>query len=474
MKDIELALPLSRAQLGVTTAPIGRGGQGDVYRTDRTYLGVPLVYKEYKATLRDEIDRSALQAMTDFLGECGDDKRTWFLSRFAWPLTVVADDDDAVTGFLMPEVPAGFYSHNTRGGTAAVRINEFQFLLNSPAFIAGRGFTLSRQNQLDLLIATADALRALHRTGFAVGDLSPKNLLFDIDDKAIYFVDCDAMSRGASSVVAQAETPGWSLPEGETTGTAAGDVYKFALLALRLLAGHQDTRDPGDLPPETDALTSITQASLSRDPEQRPIIAAWLSALRDLSPAASQTPLTATTQAPSTPAPSGVHAGAPASVASGPPATGQTAPSGSGFGKLVAALIAILAMGGLIFYATSRDDAASDRVASYTDSEYSAPASTSTPWTYPTQERERSYVPPIRNEPVPEPEPAPEPAPVADPDPMPGPPNTPLSPGYSWSLMGPYQSTYTCEQTRGNWPIATSYCFMNKGQAYFYGMYPSG
>ena len=83
-----------------------------------------------------------------------------------------------------------------------------------------------------------------HRHGVAVGDLSPKNLLFSLGPPVkVYFVDCDGMRLGRS-VLPQVETPDSAVRDVNRTeelATPASDSYKLALLTLRLFAGDQST-----------------------------------------------------------------------------------------------------------------------------------------------------------------------------------------------------------------------------------------
>jgi hypothetical protein len=44
------------------------------------------------------------------------------------------------------------------------------------------------------------------------------------------------------------------------------------------------------------------------------------------------------------------------------------------------------------------------------------------------------------------------------------------SPSMEWAWIGPYQSTWTCEQARDNWPVSSQPCQQDADGAYFYGM----
>lgn len=287
--------PVLLATLTVAETALGTGGQGAVHATTAEYDGAPLVFKRYNSSARTSLDAGALERMTRAVAALDDHDRKQWLGVFAWPLCTVIDGGSTL-GFLMPAVPDGFYT-TLRTGTRTRRVlAELQHLLNSAAFISARGIVLSRRDQFQLLVAVAEALTLLHRNGFAVGDLSPRNLLFSTagDHARVYFVDCDAMATHTSSATPQAETPGWGLPPGEPLATQAGDSYKFGLLALRLLAGDQDTRDPSQVPLDAGSLQPLVQRALTAAPDQRPKPADWIPSLIVAARRASTAPLDST------------------------------------------------------------------------------------------------------------------------------------------------------------------------------------
>ncbi|MEZ5210651.1 hypothetical protein [Gordonia sp. (in: high G+C Gram-positive bacteria)] len=318
--SIASSTPIDRDRLGVVEPPLGSGGQGKVYRIAATFDGRALVYKEYSAAARTELDRAALNALVAYLSNADATRRAALLATFAWPIAPVTSGG-ATVGFVMAAAPHVFMSERSRGPAGARRLNEIQHLLNAPAFVARLGFRLSRRTQIEVLISVATALRTLHDAGFAFGDLSPRNLLFDPDGGEIFVLDCDAITRPGLRVLPQAETPGWHLPAGELTGTAAGDDYKFGLLVLRLLAGDQHTTSPAALPSEFTALRPLLIRSLTDAPAERPSAATWISVLRDVLPGAPTATLTPTISSPTVPSTSTP----PSAAASNVPATTRTA-----------------------------------------------------------------------------------------------------------------------------------------------------
>jgi hypothetical protein len=142
------------------------------------------------------------------------------------------------------------------------------------------GLWIDDHDRLRLLSFLAGSLHRLHRMGIAIGDLSPKNLLWQTANRpACFFIDCDAMRFAGSSALPQAETPDWVLPPGEELGTAPGDCYKLGLLAIRLFNRSQSSLEPGPLNAISPTLGSLARLSGSIDPAQRPRPVAWLEAL---------------------------------------------------------------------------------------------------------------------------------------------------------------------------------------------------
>jgi serine/threonine protein kinase len=269
---------IGRDKLGVLSK-IGQGGQGVVYRAPNvtTKFASSMVYKEYKTQTRTDIDFTALAAMPALV----EDSLTYsqaerLISIAAWPCAIV-DDAGAPTGFVMPAIPEAFFVPLTTAKGVSTSSAEFQHLLNHPTVLAARGITVVDAQRFSLLRETASALAFLHKHGVCVGDISPKNLLFSLTPReAVYFIDCDAMRINGVSALPQVQTPGWDAPAGEELATIYSDTYKLGLLALRMLAGDQDTKSPGHLPATTPAqLRQIITDTLTNDPNRRPLPEAW-------------------------------------------------------------------------------------------------------------------------------------------------------------------------------------------------------
>jgi serine/threonine protein kinase len=269
---------IDRGKLGPRTK-IGQGGQGVVYRAPnvKTKFAASMVYKEYKAHALIEIDFTALAAMPALVEESlSYTQGERLISIAAWPCAII-EDGGAPTGFVMPAIPDEFFIQLTTAKGASPSTAEFQHLLNHPSVLRARGIDLDDVQRYTLLREVVSGLAFLHKHGVCVGDISPKNLLFSLTPrKAVYFIDCDAMRINGVSALPQVETPGWDVPRGEELATIYSDTYKLALLALRLLAGDQDSKNPQHLPSTTPALLhQIITDTVNNQPEQRPLPEAW-------------------------------------------------------------------------------------------------------------------------------------------------------------------------------------------------------
>lgn len=292
---------------------VASGGQGVVFTAPAVSMpyASALVYKEYKSTIRPSLCVSALDAMPSYLESLPFSEGMELLSRAAWPCRLVADDSGAVTGFVMPAISAEFFIDMTKISGVARVPAEFQHLLNDETFLARRGIGLTDRLRYQLLGELAHALVILHRHGICVGDLSPKNLLFAFTPRPrVYFIDCDAMRLQGRSVATQLETPGWdvhSIHPGEELATPATDAYKLGLLALRILAGDQSTRDANRLPDSVSGeVRRLIRAALDANPAHRPTADTWLRPLATAAAIADTTPPRAAA-APAVPAPTPIR-----------------------------------------------------------------------------------------------------------------------------------------------------------------------
>ena len=280
---------LELSQIGVTTK-IGQGGQGAVYLVPRlkTRFSKSMVYKAYhdggggKPDILATLNVAALKAMPVFLQSLQYDDGAQLIDIAAWPCRVV-EDNGQVKGFVMPSIPDEFFIDifTARGSSRVMA--EFQHILNESQVVAMRlnGRIITEREKYELLGKAASALAFLHSHNVCVGDISPKNLLFSLSGPpAVYFVDCDAMRVNGVSLSHQLESPGWEIPDNEEKATSYSDRFKFGLLALRLIVGDQDTRDPSRLPASVPAeVRRLITETLKQPPTSRPAWSRWESAL---------------------------------------------------------------------------------------------------------------------------------------------------------------------------------------------------
>ena len=273
---------------------LGAGGQGTVYALTTeaaTKLGLPytdLVYKEYDRSARATLDPEVLDEMARFGGHLTPGQEG-LGTRVAWPLATV-ERDGAVSGFLMRRAPEQFMVDLTLPSGPKRTLAEAQHLLNEERFLIDRQLLVHDRWRLQFLRDTADTLAQLHRNGITVGDLSPKNLLASFTSRpCCFFLDCDTMRMNNDSALPQVETTGWEIPKNEERATSSSDAYKLALLAIRLFAGDQDSKDITALSSVSRPLGALARSGISADPSVRPTPAEWLPALDAAMPVATPT-----------------------------------------------------------------------------------------------------------------------------------------------------------------------------------------
>jgi len=258
-----------------------------------------MVYKEYKPQVASSVDVAVLESMPTYLEGLPANDALELLTLVAWPCRTV-EGAGKVLGFVMPAIPSHFFLEMKKAGGLSTGLGEFQHLLNGNDFLARREINLTDQHRYELIGELAAALAVFHRHGIAVGDISPKNLLFSLAPHTrVYFIDCDAMRFRGRSVTQQLETPDWEVPIGEELATPESDRFKLGLMALRLLVSDQTTRDITQLPRTVpQAVADLITQSLSATPSQRPTPTRWAKpAIAAAQAASTRFPRTRTTPA---------------------------------------------------------------------------------------------------------------------------------------------------------------------------------
>ncbi len=324
-------LVIHRSDLG-ELHPLGSGGTAKVYRAPgfRDHDIRDVVYKEYKQkTLRQAGPglRPGLQALVELRARMPDSQRTLVDKRTLWPLRVIEDDDRAAVGILMDLIPQSFFQVVRRpSGGVSTDPREALFLFLEDDMARRLGVTpITSPTRIALCGQIARSLGLLHRADVVFGDVSARNIIYDIDSPEVpqvILVDCDSVRlKGTRSAFgSQPHTPTWEPPESLRArnrlrslhqggkGDASEikdlqretmiqskptDVYKFGLLVVRILDyGRQRTanRSPerANLILERHlggAVSDLLTHSLAESPEDRPTMREWYEGITGNRPA---------------------------------------------------------------------------------------------------------------------------------------------------------------------------------------------
>jgi DNA-binding helix-hairpin-helix protein with protein kinase domain len=260
---------------------LGRGGQGQVVEV--LGPGEALVAKWYLPTV--VLDAAALTRLVAWRRSLAPSTRAAVDAVACWPRAVLLREGRA-RGVLLPRVPPAF-TFETRhpAGTAAPVLRELQHLIARPALLSRRGIPeVGPLPRLRVLTRLVSAVALLHGHDIVLGDLSVKNMVWSAaGDARVWLLDCDALRlTGTDPAVSQSNSPGWDDPSFPGTQNQQSDRYKLALAVLRVLARDFHTRDPERAAAALSRdFLPILRAGLSRDPDARPPVAAWLRPLRD-------------------------------------------------------------------------------------------------------------------------------------------------------------------------------------------------
>jgi hypothetical protein len=257
---------------------LARGAAGTIEALARDGVAADrdLVLKRYHDGT--SVRRDALERLTQWRRGVADTDRRRIDRITPWPLAVVSDGD-ALVGFVMHRIGAEFFTqaHLPSGARRPV-LREAQYLVAPPDRLARlRIDEPSPSSRRELTWALAEAVAFLHRHRIVLGDVSTRNVLWAHAPPRVSFVDADSFSLGGvGSPVPPAFTIDWDDPAQPGLAAASSDVYKLALLVLRILARQFRTRDPDAAQPHLDpAGLALLRPSLSRDPAARPSAAAW-------------------------------------------------------------------------------------------------------------------------------------------------------------------------------------------------------
>ena len=274
---------------------LGSGGQGRVTAVEGILINGqwPAALKEYSRHVVSSVNVAALEEIAGLPGVISQTDSDWLHENSAWP-AILVESAQGICGFLMRRVPPEYYfDYHTQTRAMRQKPANMEYLLNNDQYISRSGLSVSDRDRIALLKNLAIVLSRLHSLGVAVGDVSPKNLLFRlIPTAACFLIDCDAMHVRGATVMRQIQTPDWEVPSDEPTATPAADSYKFALLAIRIFARDQSSMDWTVLRTLSPELGRLGEASMVGGPSRRPTVADWIPALTAVSNVVSATPTT--------------------------------------------------------------------------------------------------------------------------------------------------------------------------------------
>jgi hypothetical protein len=271
---------VSRADVGELGAPLGSGGQGQVFLAPKITLpDLPgtLVFKQYWPGHQPP---HGLQAVVARRLRMDQATRSRLDRATTWPVRLV-EDGGQVSGVLMRLIPDVFFQDRTSpSGSPIHSLREVQHLFVDPRRSARLGMPAASDSQRIMLCRSfASVLHLLHRNDVVVGDLNSKNAVFVLGTlPAVLLIDCDAIRiKGNMAVVRQLNAPDWDPPE--DTLSQATDLYKFGLFVLRcVLPGPQASiaRDPARVDALFDAEgRGLLRAALGTNPARRTTAQTW-------------------------------------------------------------------------------------------------------------------------------------------------------------------------------------------------------
>lgn len=320
-------MKILRSALG-TLEYIGKGGTAVVYGLPDLApeaLGVlapqGLAYKEYTSRTLERAGPGlalGLRAMVALRDKLDPAQRELWDQRVIWPVRLVVDEADRATGVVMPLIPERFFQRVTprSGGVRSVP-REAEKLFGDVETMRRIGIPPVTQDVRIRLVGRIAATYALmHNAGVVIGDISGRNLVYnpdaDLPAALVYDADSARLEGTRSPFGSQPHTPRWEPPEALaaarlyrksrgsihpetiTAQSKATDVYKFGLLAVRILdygKGKSVNRDPTAAirvlhRGRQEHAARLLEASMSERPADRPTLREWYEAFNSGRPQA--------------------------------------------------------------------------------------------------------------------------------------------------------------------------------------------
>ena len=214
---------------------LASGGEGIVH----SIAGQPtLVFKEYKRVVLPKLNITALEGLASLESRIPAADWQRISSRTTWPHTLVYDGSSPV-GFLMDRVPSTYYKKYGLARSPRTVLCEWNYLIHrggtTNANMTSEIPTVDDKIILALVQDLAKTVQALHRNGVIIGDMSGKNLIWDVNPTQVLIIDCDSFRiDGAPATTDPKQSPDWIDPMvGKGSTNMESDIYKLGIAAYR-------------------------------------------------------------------------------------------------------------------------------------------------------------------------------------------------------------------------------------------------
>lgn len=264
---------------------LASGGEGVVHNIGGQPL---LVFKEYKRVVLPKLNVTALEGLASL--ESRIPAADWALisSRTSWPHTLVYDGNQPV-GFLMDRVPDTFWKSYGLARSPRTVLCEWNYLIHrgQPANANMVSDIPQVENKVivSLVHDLAKTVQALHRSGVVIGDMSGKNLIWDVNPLRVLIIDCDSFRiDGAPATTDTKQSPDWIDPTvGNGQTSMSSDIYKLGIAAYRALwrvtSGDPVASTIRANPPQGVPSALVELIATSIEPTGRPSADDWVSTL---------------------------------------------------------------------------------------------------------------------------------------------------------------------------------------------------